>query len=284
MNDFIQFKRQREIGEIISHSFRFVRLNYKTFLKLLLKYAGPAFIVLIAAVVYYSYTTLDGTFSGNLTNMGGFFLSFVVLAVCMLIYYAAIYTTIFSLIESYIKNEGKISSAEVGSSVKQNLGKMIGLNIISAILITAGTFLFIFPAIYLMVPLTIANAVLIFDKQSISDSIGGAFNLVKDNWWMSFISIFVIWLIIYIIGMAVQMPIMIYSFIKAFTMAEEGSAADMSQIFDWVYLLVTIISSVIQYVLYSILPVGIALIYFNLNEKKNFTGTYERIENLGKDS
>jgi len=23
-------------------------------------------------------------------------------------------------------------------------------------------------------------------------------------------------------------------------------------------------------------------IYFNLNEKKNFTGTYERIDNLGK--
>ena len=46
-------------------------------------------------------------------------------------------------------------------------------------------------------------------------------------------------------------------------------------------IIVNVLTSIIQYIVYSISPIGIALIYFNLNEKQHFTGTYETIENLG---
>jgi len=43
-----------------------------------------------------------------------------------------------------------------------------------------------------------------------------------------------------------------------------------------------VIGTVAQFLLNLIGIIAGAFIYFNLNEKKNFTGTYERIANLGE--
>ena len=65
-------------------------------------------------------------------------------------------------------------------------------------------------------------------------------------------------------------------------MDKGASAANVSEIFDWVYLTLTVIASAIQYLLYAITPVGVAFVYYNLNEQKYDTGAYESIDNLGK--
>ncbi|SFN85698.1 hypothetical protein [Salegentibacter flavus] len=282
--DLIQFKQQREMGEIISVSFKFLRENYKTYFRLLIKVAGPAFLLLIAALSYYSYSTLGDPLNSEMFMSGGFVISFGILALTLLLYFSVVYATVFNLIKSYIENEGEIKDAEVAAWAKDDLGKMFGLNIISWIFIFAGMMLFLIPGIYVSVPLSIAMAALIFKQQSIFESITEGFKLVKDNWWMSFLTLVFVWIIIYVISLIFQLPLIIYTFVKAFTSVNEGSAADMSEVFDWVYILFSIISSLVQYIFYSIIPIGIAFLYFHLNEKKNFTGTYERIDKLGNNS
>ncbi|HEY9183991.1 MAG TPA: hypothetical protein VIM94_01580 [Salegentibacter sp.] len=282
--DLIQFKQQRELGEIISVSFKFLRENYKTYFRLLVKVAGPAFLLLIAALSYYSYTTLGDPLNTEEFLSGGFLISFGILALTLLLYFSVVYATVFNLIKSYIENEGEIKDPEVAAWAKDDLAKMFGLNIISWIFIFAGMMLFLIPGIYVSVPLSIAMAALVFKNQSISESIAEGFKLVKDNWWMSFLTLVFIWIIIYVISLIFQLPLIIYTFVKAFTSVSEGSAADMSEMFDWVYILFSIISSLVQYIFYSIIPIGIAFLYFHLNEKKNFTGTYERIDKLGNNS
>lgn len=283
-HDYIQFKKQREIGEIISISFKFLRENYKTFFRLLFKIAGPAFIILIAALVYYSYATLGSSMGSGLFNSGDFLISMGILLIAVMIFFSVAYTTVFNLIRSYILNDGAIKDKEVATWVKQDFGKMLGLGIISWILLFAGFILLFIPGIYLSVPLSIATATLIFSREGILDSIGEAFSLVKENWWTSFITLILIWGIIYITSLIFQVPLIIYTFIKAFTVSQEGSAADMSGMFDWVYISLMVVSSLIQYVLYSIIPIGVSFLYFHLNEKKNFTGAYESIDNLGNGS
>ena len=282
--DHIQFKQQREMGEIISLSFKFLRENYKAYFRLLVKVAGPAFLLLIAALSNYSYSTLGDPLHTEVFMSGGFIISFGILALTLLLYFSVVYATVFNLIKSYIENEGEIKDAEVAAWAKDDLGKMFGLNIISWIFIFAGMMLFLIPGIYVSVPLSIAMAALVFKQQSISESITEGFKLVKDNWWMSFLTLVFIWIIIYVISLIFQLPLIIYTFVKAFTSVNEGSAADMSEMFDWVYILFSIISSLVQYIFYSIIPIGIAFLYFHLNEKKNFTGTYERIDKLGNNS
>ncbi|SKB81781.1 hypothetical protein SAMN05660776_3139 [Salegentibacter holothuriorum] len=280
--DYIDFKQQREIGDIISYTFKFIRENYKAYFKSIATIAWPAFLLLIAAVSYYSYTTVDSSLM--ITQDGSFFVGFGLLMIALLLYFAVMNVTAFHFIKSYVTNHGETNQQEIKQGVKKDLGKMFGLGAITWVLIFVGLIIFVIPGLYLSVPLSIAAAVLVFKNESIGDSISEGFHLVKDNWWMSFISIFLIWLIVYVISLIFQIPVIIYTFLRMFTMMDENSASDVNvaDMFDWVYLSLTVISSAIQYVIYAITPIGIAFVYYNLNEQKYFSGAYESIENLGK--
>lgn len=278
----IQFKQQRSLGDILSITFRFVRENYKSFFKTLFKLVGPVFILLVVAVSYYSYTSMKDPLENSLTS-GGFLISFGILAIALLLYFAVLYSVVFNYIKSYIENNGIINQAQISQGLRKDFGRMLGLGGISWLLIFAGLIIFIIPGIYISVPMAIAGAVLIFRNESVSESISESFSLVKGNWWFSFLTILVVFLILYAISMAFQVPLAIYMIIRTLTVAKQSATADLTGIFGWFYIALTVIASLIQYVLYTILPIAVAFLYFHLNEKKNLTGTYEIIDNLGKD-
>ena len=102
---------------------------------------------------------------------------------------------------------------------------------------------------------------------------------------MTFASVFCIGLIVYLISLVFQLPAIFYFLVKAFISASEGSAAtNVQDMFGTGYIIINIFTSILQYIIYSITPIGIAFVYFNLNEKQNFTGTYEAIQNLGNNN
>ena len=146
-----------------------------------------------------------------------------------------------------------------------------------------GFMLCIIPGIYLFVPLSLAFCILVFNRMNASDAYSYSFNLVKDEWWMTFATIFVIGIIIGIATYVFAIPTAIYQWIKMGIFSGEVDAEGMTDIFkDPIYILLNVISTVAQFLLNLISIIAGAFIYFNLNEKKNFTGTYERIENLGE--
>jgi len=280
-DQYIQFKKQRELGEIISVTFKFLRENYKTLIKSITQVVAPTFILLIAALAYYTYTVAGNPLAAMEGDYGEFLISFFILAVTLLLFYASLYGTILHYIKSYIENNGTVDEAEIKTGAQNDLGKLFMVFIISAVIVFTGLILFIIPGIYLMVPLSLAATVLVFNKMSLGDSISHGFSLVKDHWWTTFFSIVVIWLLVYVIGLIFQLPLIIYTFMKMFTVAQEGSLADPVSYSDWIFILLNVISSVIQYLLSSIFVIALAFIYFNLNEHKNLTGTYETIDKLG---
>ena len=83
---------------------------------------------------------------------------------------------------------------------------------------------------------------------------------------------------------AFSLPGVIYTWIKMGIFSGEMDAENMNLFSDPIYLLLNILSSLVQFLMNIILLVGTSLVFFNLNEKKNFTGTFERIESLGKSS
>ena len=145
-----------------------------------------------------------------------------------------------------------------------------------------GFFLLVVTAFYVAVPLSLAAAILVFERKSVFESISISFQLIKGEWWMTFAAMLCIGIIIYLVGLVFQIPIIIYYIFKIFTSLDQMSAADPSSFFGTGYVILSVVSTMIQYIIYAILPIGFSLIYFNLNEIKNFTGTYETIENLGK--
>ncbi len=280
-SNYIQFKKQRELGEIITVTFKFIRENYKKLFSLLVKFAGPAFLVMVAALVYYSYSVPNNIMEVMDFSSGNFLIGFFILAVTLVVFYASLYTTIYHFIRSYVDHNGQAEESEVRAGFKNDFGKMILLLVITGILMVAGFILFFIPGIYLMVPFSIAGAIMIFKQTGISDTISYSFNLIKDQWWMTFITIIVMGILVYVISLVFQVPLIVYTIIKMMAVVQEGSAAGVFDNRDWILITLQVISSVIQYTLSIISIIAVAFIYFNLNEEKNLTGTFERIDNLG---
>ncbi len=294
-NKKIRFKRERELGEVLGDTFGFIRENYKILLKTLFTYVGPAYLVLVFAMGFYVFTTaksgqdflsvldVGASSAGNATG----FLSSVLVGMIFLLFSAWVYNamlfgTINLIIKSYINNDGKIDKTEVENNLNKQWPQFLGLGFLVSIFIFFGLTLFIIPGVFIAVPFALVYSIKIFKNYSIGESISYSFSLVKNNWWISFLTLVVMMLLYYLINIIFQVPAIIYSFIKVFTMAKEGSMADTSFMFDWVYLSLSVLSSAAQYIVYIIVVISTVFIYFNLDEKKNATGTYEDISKIGQ--
>ena len=279
---YIEFKKQRELGDILNITFKFIRENYKPLLQLIYKIVGPFFILLILAVAYYTYSVAGNPIEAITKGGSNFVVSLLLMGAAMLLFYAALYGTILHYIKNYISNAGAVREEEIKTGVQKDFFNLILLSIISAILIIAGMMLFIIPGIYLMVPLALAGAILIFKDYSVTEAISYSFTLIKDHWWSTFGTLLVIWILVYFIGLVFQVPLIIYTVIKTLAVVQEGSVADPASYADWVFISLNVLASVIQYLLSAISIIAVAFIYFKLNEHKNLTGTYETIDKLGE--
>lgn len=285
MKQTIQFKKERELGEILTDLFTFLRQEWKPLFTLILKIAGPALLIVLFAFIYYMQSTV-GDFgnpsfmsSGNF-SLENFIIPLLLLMLAAIAYNSLLYGTVIHYIKSYIKNDGNVVNEEVSSGVKNSFWSLIGLNFLMAIMVGFGALFCFFPGIYLGIVLSTVFCIFIFEGRDITDSISHSFTLIKDNWWITFASLFVLGIIYYIIVIIFQIPQYIYFFIKAFAGTQEITA-DPSGMFDWVYIALSTIGMIAQYLIATMMIIGTAFVYFNLNEKKNFTGTIETIDSLG---
>ena len=281
-DNYINFRRQRELGDIITDTFKFIRENYKLLFKLIFQIAGPVFAVLVLCMGYYYYLAGGAAFFENFDgNIGLFMNSLILLLLSFIAFFVLLQATVFHFIKSYVDNAGKVNPLQVKTGAKTDFGKILGVNIMAWLLVVLGMVMCVIPGIYLWVPLTFAVPLVVFGRKGSLDAIGDAFDLIKDNWWMTFLSLIVMGILMYLVALIFQMPMILYMFVKAFTIASEGSTADPTQLFDWVYVVLSVISSLAQYLLYTIFMIAIAFIYYHLDEKKHATGSFETISNLG---
>ena len=288
-NNYIEFKKQRELGEILSDSFVFIRNEFKPFLGTILKIVGPYILVMLISMGFYMYTIGD---IFNLTAIGNTSIStysplIMVLAVVALLFspiaaYVLAQGTVLHYIKSYIDNRGTTNYDEIRSGVYGSFWSLIGLGIIVGLSVFIGAMFCLIPGIYLAVPLSVSFAILVFLKKDTMESYQYSFTLIKENWWITFATLFVIYIIVAIASYAFSLPTIIYSWIKMGVFSGEMDAENFNVFNDPIYLLLNILSTLVQFLMNIIFLVATSLIFFNLNEKKNFTGTFERIESLGK--
>ncbi len=289
--DYIEFKKQRELGDILSDTFAFLRAEFKPFFTTFFKIVGPFLLVMILALAAYLY------FVGNMANImmfdsGNEAASFATIFIVGLVYILsimAVYTmsqsTVLHYIKSYSNGKGTTDFETIQKEVYGSFWNFIGLGIMVGLSVMVGFIFCFIPGIYLYVPLALSFSILVFNRMAASDAYSYSFTLVKDEWWMTFATFFVIGIIVAVASYAFAMPTAIYQWMKMGIFSGEVDAEGMLDMFkDPVYILLNIVGTIGQFLLNLISVIAGVFIYFNLNEKKNFTGTYERIENLGKTS
>ncbi|QNJ98439.1 hypothetical protein [Constantimarinum furrinae] len=288
MKEKIQFRKQRELGTILTDLFKFLRLNGVQLFGLIFRIAGPALLVVVLSYVYYMQTVFGGMggsgwMTSSSTGFGegvGFLIALVLLLVSAMVYYALLYGTVLHSIKSYVENNGMIVKEEVTAGVRANFWSLLGMSILVGIMVFFGALFCLAPGIFLAVVLSLTYAIHVFEKRDVTDSISYSFSLIKGEWWITFATYLVLIIIYYILLMIFQVPQYIYFFVKGIAFAETVSA-DPSDMFDWVYMVLSSIGVIAQYLLQAIIVIATALIYYNLNEKKHFTGTMETIESIG---
>ncbi|MHA7057746.1 hypothetical protein ACWGOQ_0011035 [Aquimarina sp. M1] len=286
-NNYIEFKKKRELGEILTDTFAFLRTNFKSIFSVLVKTCLIPFVLLLIAVGYQGYAASSifdnfDFYNSNIFSSGNILFSYLLVFITSGVFYSSFFGATMILIKEYIDNGGAISEQKVVTEFKDQFSKIIGLGLVGFIIVTTSLFLCILPVLYFFIPMNLIFAIMIFRNKSIGDSLSESFEIIKSEFWITFATYLVIMILLYIISLIISIPIIIYTFFKTFTAATEGGVADLSAFKDWWFILLNTILSGLQYLLVVIIAISTAFIYFNLNERKHHTGTLEQIDSLGK--
>jgi uncharacterized membrane protein len=284
MKPYIEFKKQRDLGEILSDTFAFIRNEFKPFFSTFFKIVGPYLAVMLVCYGFYLYKIGDFLLFNVQIDDGSDALTTVVMVLAFIAAavttYALSQATVLFYIKSYASNDGNIDFEEIRKGAYATFWQFIGLGIFVGLCVGIGLMFCIIPGIYLYVPLILSFPILVYNRKGVSDAFSYSFTLVKDHWWMTFASLFVVGIIIGVAGYAFALPAQLYSLAKLGIWSGEVDAENFNVV-DPISIFLGIISTLAQFLLNIISVVASVLIYFDLNEKKNFTGTYERIKNLG---
>lgn len=297
-NQFIELKKKRELGDILSDTFAFLRSQFKPFFSTFLKIVGPYLLVFLISYSFYfsSFSELfsSGMYGQGIADMGNidematnpffFVMALIVFVFSAMASYVLSQATTLYYIQSYSENNGIINFEEIKRNVYSKFWGFIGLGFLVGLSVIIGFMFCCIPGIFLYVPLSLSFAIFVFTGRGVTDSFGYSFDLVKEYWWITFATIFVVGIIVTVAGYAFSIPSVIYQYAKMGILSGEIDAEGFGGVFgDPIYIILNMISMLAQYLLNIISLVALALIYFNLNEIKNNEGTFERISKLGTD-
>ncbi|WP_299684181.1 hypothetical protein [uncultured Dokdonia sp.] len=285
-NNYIEFKRKREMGDIIADTFKFLRRNSKAVFTILAKTAGIPFVIFVIAQGYYTYISFSSLYIVTDGSFGQFesitmIISVIFIFASLLFYYSLLFTGISCTIKSYIDNKGVINETEVIHAIRSKIGGSLLAGIAKTFILGLATMVCFLPVIYFAVPLYIFFAVYIFENRKVSDALGKSFDIIKEEYWMTLFTMIVIGIIYCIATLVFSVPSMIYVWIQTFTSLQEISYTDTEGSVDMVTVILTTVASAARHLLYVIIPIGASFVYYNINERKHQTGTLERINSIG---
>ena len=263
----IQFRKKREIGDIFTDSFEFVRQEYKLISKLVAVYVLP-FMVLYGIVQVYlqkniiskiDYTDTEAL----LANFGPLYLNIFLFSLFGLFVQSLLIATYYSYIEVYVKKgKGNFDLAEITPQLFENGLLAIGASLVIFIIVIFGLFMCIIPGIYFANTFSIAFIILIFEKKGMGNALMRSVYLVKTDWWNTFLINIVGLIMIWTVSLIMSIPTMITGFsVNIFSPAQTPVEYP-----DWYWVLIgasTVISSILWIIPYTFL----AFQYFNIDER-----------------
>ncbi|MCA0132307.1 hypothetical protein [Winogradskyella alexanderae] len=288
---FIEFRKQSDFSGILTDTFGFIRNEFKPLMKMVITIAGPAILVYLLSLAVYNYVAGD---IFNITSVGNpevnsgslaiSILAFFVYAISAIATYILIGGTVLYYIKSYIDNKGVVDYEEIKGNTYKAIGAFFGLGVLKVITLFFATMLCVLPVFYAMVPMAVVFSLYVFETEnSVTDAYSKSFYLVNADFWTAWGSYIVLFIIYYIIIVVFALPSSIYAMISTGIFSGEIDPANINEFSrDPILIVLSVLQAFVQVLLNVILVIGGAAIYFHLHEKTSFTGTYERINEIGK--
>jgi len=310
MKKVFEFKKQRNIDDIIESSFKFFRDHIKPILKIFWENNQIVTIGLFISYFFYNYYAYQflGVLLGKQTEkstINPLLIDFIDIAfiIFITIFSVRFILTVVGYIVSYINNEGKVKEKEILKFVRIKFWPFIGATlllifIVSIIIIISSlifSMLILFlgktgviisillaipPIIYFLTFLNIYYQVFLLDNASAIEAISLTRKYLKGKFWFSFFVIFVLGIIIWLIGMIFNIPVIVYTFIKGLSAADNPDAVIEMLQGDLFISSMSVVSLAGQTVLNVLSIIGSVMLYYTLKEYHTSEGLLEKLEKL----
>lgn len=265
----IQFRKKREIGEIYTDSFLFIRQEHKPLSKLIAIYVLP-FMVMYGVVQIYlqknviskiDFTDQEALFA----NIGPIYLNIFLFSLFGLFVQSLLIAAYYTYIEAYVnKGKGNFDLDDITPQLFSNGLLAIGASLVIFIVVIFGLILCIAPGIYFANSLSLAFIILIFEKKGLGNALMRSTFLVNTQWWSTFLinitGIILIWTASFVMS------------VPAVISGVAGNSPDSNlpptEYPDWYWILIGV-STVVTSVLWIIPYTFLAMQFFNLQERMN---------------
>ena len=204
----IEFEKRRDLGDMLSSTFQFLKLEGKSLFKTVFKISAFPILVFLGFTIYSLINYAEFYDAAlNFTNeeevfekVGGFFTSSLMLVLSYLLAYVFVSASVLYYIKSYWQNRGVVNYEDVKQDVQNKFWSLLGLSILNVIIIFVGLLFCFLPGIYFGIVLSLSMSAMVFFNLSAFDSIGEAFSLIRDNFWNVFLILFVVGLIMIVVS------------------------------------------------------------------------------------
>lgn len=277
--NFVNFKKTRDLGAIISDTFKFLSVEWKPFFATILKISIVPVLIAIAVAIYFVMSSTS--FYGDLLQLNDYdsdvdfnfseiFLPLLAFFFSYLIAYALMTVASLSYIKSYIENKGTVNYEEIQNSTKEKFWPYVGLFFLIGIIVFIGLMFCVIPGIYFVVVLSLSICLLIFQNRGALDAISDSFSFIKEHWWETFGILLVIQILIGVVSFIVDLPASLYQGLDMASVLESRDTSELTASFtDPIYLGLVAISYVVKFILYIVSTVATVFIYFDIKEQKN---------------
>ncbi|MCD6354230.1 MAG: hypothetical protein J7L95_01655 [Prolixibacteraceae bacterium] len=264
----IHFRKKREIGDIVNDTFAFIKQEHRPILQLVFKYVLP-FLILYGVVQVYVQMKVIGNIDFSdpeemMANIGPIYLNIFFVSLFSLFVQSLLAGTYFSYIEIYVKRgKGNFDLNEITPLLFSNSLLVLGVSLIVFALFTFGLILCFIPGIYFANSLSLAFAIVIFEKKGIGNALSKSWRLVHSQWWNTFLINLLGVILLSAISFVLSIPSMIAGISTSIFSLKETGTLDYP-VWYWVVLgASTAVTTAFWIIPYTF----IAFQYFNLEER-----------------
>ncbi len=272
----IQLRKIRDFGENFSDTFQFIRQEFKPLLISFTLIGGVFMLanaILTGIFQKKALSVLDDMVKGVFYERTVVFTpAYFILIGVSIMSLAAMRTVISVYMKYYDENGTSPTVQEVWSGFAKYFFRIFLFSIPRYVLIVIGFVFCIAPGVYLLVVLMPFSFIIASENQSFGESFGRCFDIIRENFWISFAIYLIAFLVFSISSSFIGFTVSAIAGLASYFTTKELSST---------LAIVTSVLSVVQYFFYIIFFVSAGLHYYNLVETRDGTGLARRLENLG---
>ncbi|GHA55798.1 hypothetical protein [Pontibacter akesuensis] len=277
----INLREERNFGEKLNATFRFIRQNFKPLLRALLLYALP--VALLAGIFsgLHQARLFRSLSGGDVYETVGEYgvaqqltsVNYLLTLFFSMVSVLMVYLVVYSYMVAYQDTEDEVQPSAVWEHIKANALKVIYSGIALGVVIILSVFLLGF-GIYLGVVLCLFVVVMVREELGLIDTIERCFYLIKRNWWATFGLIFIVSMIQGMISWLAALPLGAVMVMKMLQVPGMES--------EFLLIASNTLTTLLTTLTYCISAVAVGFQYYNLVEQKDGIGLLEKAEMIGR--